>query len=170
MLLWDCYLSVGEHFFGRFVYQRKHYLDGGNMAFGLPFGFCGVVTRCVCSSARHLREWTGFGMWHQPVCHSPRKGHGFYLRLPYMEQPVRVSSENPSLMLYSASQLCNISRSCVSVNLAWPVHTGHSVHYEAECLFLPKVAINTVPYRYDEVSSINPARRTNLIRAAVSNA
>ena len=70
--------SVGEHFFGRFVYQREHYLDGGNMAFGLPFGFCGVVTRCVCSSARHLREWTGFGMWHQPVCHSPRKGHGFY--------------------------------------------------------------------------------------------
>ena len=94
----------------------------------------------------------------------------FILRLPYMEQPVRVSSENPSLMLYSASKLCNTSRSCVSVNLAWPVHTGHSVHYEAECLFLPKVAINTVPNRYDEVSSINPARRNNHIRAAVPNA
>ena len=94
----------------------------------------------------------------------------FILLLSCAGQPVQVSWENPSLMLYSASQLCIISRSCISVNLAWPIHTGHSVHYEAEYLFLPKVAIHTVPYRYDEFKPNSPARRNNHIRAAVSNA
>lgn len=32
------------------------------------------------------------------------KGRDFVIRLPYIEQPVRVSSENPSLVLYSASK------------------------------------------------------------------
>ena len=50
----------------------------GDLAFRFPFGFCGVVNRRVCSSARHVWEWTGFGTWHQSVRHSPGKGHGFY--------------------------------------------------------------------------------------------